>query len=70
MQRIYTYLKMYYIQTGAPYPHTIDDLTKIYPDTPQTTPFGRPYMLDTKELEIYTINDDNRKIKIKFYIPR
>ena len=28
MQRIYTYLKMYYIQTGANYPHTIDDLTK------------------------------------------
>lgn len=70
MERIYTYLKMYYIQTGANYPQTIDDLRKIYPNTPPTNPFGKPYMLDTKELDIYTMNDDNRKIKIKFYIPR
>ena len=70
MERIYTYLKMYYIQIGANYPQTIDDLRKIYPDTPQTNPFGKPYMLDTKELDIYTMNDDNRKIKIKFFIPR
>jgi len=69
MQHINTHIKMYFIETGS-YPPNLDALREKYSDLNQTNPFGNPYILDTNELVIKTINDKNNKIKLNFYIPR
>lgn len=60
-------IKMYYVQTGGQYPSSIDALVGHYLQQLPYDPWGTPYKLDSKNMEVYCISKKSgKKISIKY----